>query len=134
VLDNFRRNQIMGHVCSAIYKHYVSQIVGDDVVAAILGVSDRNTLIMNVGQMSFNRDPSAPTEFDRAEARKLLKNDPMLQELQGQRHHQRLDLLSQYGTFKKAESAVPEEYDGYQDLRDRVKARKNSSPEEPNEQ
>jgi hypothetical protein len=84
----------MGHVCSAIYKHYVSQIVGDDVVAAILGVSDRNTLIMNVGQMSFNRDPSAPTEFDRAEARKLLKNDPMLQELQGQRHHQRLDLLS----------------------------------------
>lgn len=113
VLDDFRRKQIMGHVCSAIYKHYVSQIVGDDVVAAILGVPDRTALIMDVGQMSFNQDPSAPTELDPAEARKLLKNDPMLQELQGQRHHQRFDLLSQYGTFKKAESVVPEEYDDY---------------------
>jgi hypothetical protein len=59
MLDDFRRSQIMGHVCNAIYKHYVSQIVGDDVVAAILGIPDRNVLVIDVDQMSFIRDRSS---------------------------------------------------------------------------
>jgi hypothetical protein len=47
-LDNFRRNQIMRYISNTIYKYYVSQIVGDDIIIKIFEISDRNALIINI--------------------------------------------------------------------------------------
>jgi hypothetical protein len=77
--NDFRRNQIMGHVSSAIYKRYANQIVGDDVSAAILRVLDSNALIIDVVQMIFTKDPSAPTNVDPASLRHILKDYQTLQ-------------------------------------------------------
>ena len=80
---------------------------------------------MDIGQVAFTRDPTAPKKLPESEAKQGLRHDQQLQQLLSQRELIKAELVFQHSTLKNATSRGPQESEEYEDIQHRIKERKN---------
>ncbi|KAG5301230.1 FluG domain-containing protein [Histoplasma ohiense] len=96
-----RRNHMMGHAGSHIFREYVNQCVDMDTQSVFLETAAKDALIKLSCHSDLTHDPSAPKHLN-DDQKKTVKKDMKLGELKNKHQCLRNDLIAQYGQLKNA--------------------------------
>ncbi|QSS61296.1 hypothetical protein I7I51_03469 [Histoplasma capsulatum] len=100
-----RRNHMMGHAGSHIFREYVNQRVDMDTQSVFLETATKDALIKLSCHSGLTRDPSAPKHLN-DDQKKTVEKDMKLGELKHEHRCLRNDLIAQYGQLKNARDTV----------------------------